>query len=984
MYDIALVVGNFLFRRNRYQKAIDFYKEAQILLNNEKNLPTHKMKSYVTLLYFRLANAFYSTGNLDEALTNCNHCIKISEEIGHRQAQVKAYKTIICVYSRLNRYAEVIFYERKLLQHAKENGDRQEQARVYESMGLRYFELGKLNKAFECHNEALKISREIGDRLRESQVHSWLGTMYKQHGEYDKAISHLQNALEIQKETGNYRDEAGTYQNLGNTYHECGKYDKALECHDMSLKMMTTLGNLGGLGVCYNNIATTYAMVGRINEALELFLKTLKIMSEVGNGGYEGRAHFGLGNCYSELGQFNKSLEHYEMALKHLEETGDRFGVGRSCTKLGATYNRIGHYNQAITFCERARKIGKQIADRKLESNAYQGLGEAYFAIDPQSGKGENYVKKALEISKETGDKYQSSLDHATLASMYCRKGQYALSLENNQSAIIISKEIGDRSGEASALSCLASVYLALGKAKEAKEHLQKAQRIMREIGEKWREHRVLYSLGICSFYDKEFEKGRQYLYESVICVERDRKLLRDEHKLSLDNLTFYNYTALCRLLIIQGNVLEALCTAERGRSRALVDLMSKNYGIGTRSRYDDIHLTEIQSLSIQSQCTIIFVAIADANILYFWVVQQKGNVRFKMSISKSREERITNLFKLSREQLLRTWLDNRKGESEDRSLAAYYKESKAERRLVEEEDNQTKLKTGAKESALQLLYKRIFAPVADHIQNQDIILIPEGDMWMVPFPALKDADGKFLSETFRIRTIPSFTVLRLIQTSPHDYHTQTGALILGDPEAHPKTGLLPLPEARKEAEEIAELLGVKAIVGRQATKTEVLRRIRDVTLIHIAAHGDAERGEIALSSNPSCRLPKREEFMLTMEDVVKVGVRAKLVVLSCCHSGRGRILKSEGVVGIARAFLAAGARSVLVSLWVLDDKSTKEFMIRFYRHLVRDQLTASQALHLSMKWMRESAEYNCVGDWAPFVLIGDDVKLNISPEETQ
>ena len=106
------------------------------------------------------------------------------------------------------------------------------------------------------------------------------------------------------------------------------------------------------------------------------------------------------------------------------------------------------------------------------------------------------------------------------------------------------------------------------------------------------------------------------------------------------------------------------------------------------------------------------------------------------------------------------------------------------------------------------------------------------------------------------------------------------------------------------------------------------------------------------------------------MEDISKVGIRAKLVVLSCCHSGRENIMKAERVVGIARAFIAFGARSLLVSLLLLDDRSTKEFMIRFYGHLVHDNLSASKALHQSMKWMRETKKYT-VSDWAPFVLIG-------------
>lgn len=88
--------------------------------------------------------------------------------------------------------------------------------------------------------------------------------------------------------------------------------------------------------------------------------------------------------------------------------------------------------------------------------------------------------------------------------------------------------------------------------------------------------------------------------------------------------------------------------------------------------------------------------------------------------------------------------------------------------------------------------------------------------------------------------------------------------------------------------------------------------------------------------------------------------------------------MKAEGVVGIARAFLASGARSVLVSLWLLDDSSTKEFMIRFYGYLVRDKLSTSEALHQSMKWMRETKKYG-VSDWAPFVLIGDDVTFDFN-----
>ena len=110
------------------------------------------------------------------------------------------------------------------------------------------------------------------------------------------------------------------------------------------------------------------------------------------------------------------------------------------------------------------------------------------------------------------------------------------------------------------------------------------------------------------------------------------------------------------------------------------------------------------------------------------------------------------------------------------------------------------------------------------------------------------------------------------------------------------------------------------------------------------------------------------------MSDIAQVPLRAKLVVLSCCHSARGQI-RAEGVVGIARAFLGSRARSVLVALWAISDKTTEQLMCRFYQHHVRGD-SASKSLHQAMKWMRGHG-FDMVCDWAPFMLIGDNVTFN-------
>ena len=180
----------------------------------------------------------------------------------------------------------------------------------------------------------------------------------------------------------------------------------------------------------------------------------------------------------------------------------------------------------------------------------------------------------------------------------------------------------------------------------------------------------------------------------------------------------------------------------------------------------------------------------------------------------------------------------------------------------------------------------------------------------------------------------------------------------------------------------IASILNTIPLIGKQATKAEVMKRMSSVGLIHIAAHGRKLTGEIALSPNPgwTSKFPQEEDYILKMSDIQVANLRARLVVLSCCHTGRGRILKGEGVVGIARAFLAAGARSVLVSLWAVDDKATMVFMKSFYQHL-KEGKTASSAVHQSMKCLRESEKFSEMRYWAPFQLIGDDVKIEFEAD---
>ena len=306
------------------------------------------------------------------------------------------------------------------------------------------------------------------------------------------------------------------------------------------------------------------------------------------------------------------------------------------------------------------------------------------------------------------------------------------------------------------------------------------------------------------------------------------------------------------------------------------------------------------------------------------------------------------------------------------------------EKTLADTRSGEEEVISSRKNSPLRSLCEMIIDPIVDLIQGYELIIVPDGPLFLAPFAAFLDHRYKYLCESYSIRLIPSLTTLKLITGCPESYHSKSEALLVGDPclTEVKRRRLGQLPFAKEEVEMIGKILNATPLVGKEATKAVVMKRLSSAALVHIAAHGSMETGEIALSPNPTrtSKGPKKEDYMLTMEDVLSIKVCARLVVLSCCHSGHGEI-KAEGVVGIARAFLGAGARCVLVSLWAIDDEATKEFMRCFYQHLVEGR-SVSGAINLTRKFLRESESFHDVKHWAPFMLIGDDVTLDLGKNE--
>ena len=569
------------------------------------------------------------------------------------------------------------------------------------------------------------------------------------------------------------------------------------------------------------------------------------------------------------------------------------------------------------------------------------------------------------------GDRAGEGRAYANLGNVQRELGDIKHAIEYHQKHLDIAKEVGDRAGQGRACGDLGNAYYAINDFKQAVENHKQYHGISKEVGERAEEGRACYLLGRDFEFSGSLCDALYYYRSSVKLFDKTRALLQPEDvwKISLREGYRVAYTALVRTLLRNGESNAALCAAEQGRAQAMIDFLKSKYGVLGETSVE-VQSYILSDLSMQTA----FLAL-DGNTINFWFLRRKRGVHFiqkEIEHGSPHDDPTTLLMETAFKEIeagVGVRCENRSLDKESDDLSS--------NRGADEKKRQSYTCTN---NSLRCLYDVIIGPIADLLEGDELIIVPDGPLCRAPFAAL--------SETIRIRTAPSLTSLKLITDSPKDYHNKTGALLVGDScleeviNQWGKTIYSQLPHAREEVEMIAELLKTTPLTARNATKGEVLKRMASVALVHIAAHGRAETGEIALAPNPGrkSKCPEEEDYILKMSDVRAVRLRARLVVLSCCHSGRGEI-KSEGVVGIARAFLAAGARSVLVSLWAVDDEATMLFMRRFYQQLA-DGTSASLALHRSMKSLRESEQFGAAKYWAPFVLIGDDVKLVIGDQE--
>jgi CHAT domain-containing protein/lipopolysaccharide biosynthesis regulator YciM len=911
----------------------------------------------------------YRVSQYQTALAAWQSALEIYRELGDRQGEANALGSLgIACYS-LGEYQRAIDFQNQYLAIAREISDHQGEANALGNLANAYYSLGAYQQAIDFLEQSLAIAREIGSRQGEASALGNLGGSYYSLGEYQQAIDFHQQYLLIAQEIGDRQGEANALGNLGLAYRSLGEYQRAIDFHQQHLAIVREIGDRQGEATSLGNLGIAYINLGEYQRAINFFQQSLAIVREIGDRQGEANALGNLGIAYRSLGEHQQAIVFQQQYLSIARELGYRQGEANALGNLGGSYYSLGEYQQAIDFQQQYLSIARELGDRQGEANALGSLGIAYISLGEYQ-KAIDFQQQHLSIARELGDRQGEATSLGNLGLAYDGLGEYQRAIDIHQQSLAIAREIGARQGEAASLGNLGNAYDSLGEYQRAIDFLAETLAIARELGDRQGEAISLANLGASHLNLEQVALAQESLLKSIVGFESLRSVdLPDQNRISFFETQISAYRNLESALVSQDKFETALEISERGRTQSFVQLLSEK--LSSAPEHSELtqapSFSEIQRVAIEQQSTLVEYSISrntsgNGLSLYIWLVQPTGELHFKeVAIGESLAE-VSALVEQSRQAMA---IRGRGG-------------------LV------SAAPTSDATAQLRQLHQLLIEPIADWLPsdpNQRVVFIPQGELFLVPFPSLQDESGTYLIERHTILTAPSIQVMDLTRrratTATNRSNEPTDILTVGNPvmpevwnpESEIFTQLPSLSGAEQEAKVIANFFSTEALIGAQATEQTIKQQIENARIIHFATHGLLEYGipeESGVRDVPGAIAlapGQDEDGLLTAAEIIEeLQLQADLVVLSACDTGLGRVT-GDGVIGLSRSLIAAGASSVIVSLWSIPDAPTAELMVEFYRQRQQGQDKAQalrQAMLITMKTHPNPR------DWAAFTLIGE------------
>lgn len=744
---------------------------------------------------------------------------------------------------------------------------------------------------------------------------------------------------------------------------------RSIEVYEQALDNARKVGDQAKERQILSTLAVSYETSHQLVKALKFYEDALAVAKQLNDLQVQGETLNNIAQLYARRGQYSQAIEYLKESLAITSKGSGRGNatIQLHSLKLMALLSRYqGQMQQAVSFYEQALALSQTETIDKVERVMALREIERFYVFRGEIEKALELSNQILALGKNDQDKAQGAyiqlVAFKSIGDIYEVQQDFPKALEFYGKAVALAKQ-EDLSGYLnSSLVDVARVYNRLGQYSEAKKTLLQAI----DLGEQ-KDKSPLEMVDLLNESNSSLaEFGLDIKPEWTDVVTDSMNDLVDEFTPHLNETEKNGYQELQRSLIAQNEIHSALEIAERAKARAFATSVLLRFSDSEKSipqsMLETANLEQIKRIAQAQNATLVQYSILKQPI-------QDGVLEYGMTIPSTQ----------AREDLqLLIWVIKPSGEISFRQvdLASIDYSVKS---VVETSRNAVfrgRMSKKISASSLQQLHKVLIEPIADQLPsdpNSHVVFIPDDALFLVPFPALQDAEGRYLIEKHTIRTAPAIRVLELVEASGQRTANQN-ALVVGNPTMpfySSKLGEEPqqlsnLPNAELEANAIADLLNTQAITGSQATKKAIVEQMPQAGIIHLATHGLLDHYE-GLGSAIALTPSSSDDGLLTANEILDMKLKANLVVLSACDTGRG-VITGDGVIGLSRSFMVAGVPSVVVSLWSVPDAPTAMLMTQFYQNL---QQTPDKAQALRQAMLTTLKEYPSPLDWAAFTLIG-------------
>ena len=895
-----------------------------------------------------------------QALEELNAALRAYRTLQDRHGELKTLNETVNVQWILGR-REGLETARQAEALAAELDDAASRAMAIRGIALMEEFLGDLDAALRSHDASAALEHAIGNRKFEAVSLNNGGVVFGRTGDAEQAIARFERAIAVARDVGYRLLEVQALNNLGIAYKNVGEYARALKAYGEALTVAHVAKMPLEAGVL-NNLGSLQEKLGQYDEARDAQLQALALARSAGNRATEARALSSIGRAYDGLGDYQKALDLHRQALEIRRELADLPGEAASLHGEGRALHRLGDDGGAIAALEEELRLQRTLKNPQSEGEALEELAV---------------------IARDRGD-LQTAADRI----------REALDREEALRSQLTSPQL--RSSFTAAEHDKYEWYIDLQQQRHRAEPAAGYDAAALEINERARARVLLESM----------LHGRVDLKQGIdpALLERERALQKQISDASAQLTRASSSGRSGADATTSAESLERL-TADYERLQVEIRNRSPQYASLTQPKPLSAHT--IQSDVLDDDTVLLEFALGDARS-WLWAVTRQAILSVELPSRSTIESAARALYEQYTARQLRSGED----------AAAYgARVGAADRGIQKDAAALSRMLLGGVASRLQGEWK-----------GKRLAVVLAGALDYLPFAALPmpgDVDGVTLASEFEVVELPSASVLAAIRTETSSRPRASRAVaVVADPvfdradvrvgsdhasvparrdprdmadaseergleflrsdvEGHDEfavgSGYARLPFTRREADAIASLVAREDVFEAtdfQASRPTVLSgALQGYRIVHFATHGVLDDSRPALSGLILSLVDQRgnpQDGFLRLHDIYNTRVDADLVVLSACQTALGKQIRGEGLVGLARAFMYAGAPRVVASLWEVSDVATAELMRRFYRNMLQQNLTPAAALRSAQLEIAKKPQWRSPYYWAGFVLQGD------------